>query len=94
MTKGERVKVLAFPGSNKQIVRMANSQQSKKSLKKAGKQTYQLIDETWLRTDVKDGLESNCITWDKWLRECPEDCGELLDADKRESIRKRFFPDA
>lgn len=94
MTNGERAKILALPGSNKQIARMANSQQLKKSLKNAGKQTYQLVDETWLRTNVKDGLESTCITWNKWLQECSEDCGELLDADKREFARKKFFPDA
>ena len=94
MTKGERVKVLAVPGSNKQIARMANSQQLNKSLKQAGKDTYDIGDETWLRTNVKNGIESTCITWDKWQRECSEDCGELLDADRRELIRKRFFPDA
>jgi hypothetical protein len=94
MTKGERVKILALPGSNKQIARMANSQQLNKSLKETGRDRYDIVDETCLRTNVKNGIESTCITWNKWQRECSEDCGELLDADKREFVRKRFFPDA
>ena len=94
MTQGERAKTIAIPGSIKPIVRMANSQQMKNTLMKPGKDTYQLVDETWLRADANDGIESTCITWNKWLQECSEDCGELLDANMRETIRNRLFPDA
>ncbi|GEM_PF-6192090 len=91
MTEGERAKILALPGSHRQITRMANSPELKKSLKKAGKQHYQLVDATWLRTDDKNDFESTCITWDKWLQECSEECGDLLNAEKRKIARDRFF---
>ena len=94
MTKGERAKILASPGSHRRITQMANSPEFKESLKKTGIQNYQLIDDTWLRTDDNNDFESTCITWNKWLQECSGDCGDLLDADKRKIARERFFPDA